>query len=171
VISPKYRILIMLVCLVALACAGATRALSDQGSGAAGSEPAPVEYQPPAGPELTTEQVAKIAHAQAQENGDPSPTAVTQVSGTLGRALEVMAPEVGVPSGPGGMAEMDSHAMLLVMHGDFTLNAARVPRGHAAPAGSVLSVVIDAHTGLVEGRALSDEAPRAGELGEVTSVG
>lgn len=127
----KPRGLALLALMLTLLGGGVARAALSAASSNGSSEAAgAVNYTPPTGPELTIEQVKKIAVAQAQENGELNPVEMTVTDGTLERVLHVMDRELD-PNGPGGAAEMDSSAKLVVMHGNFTLAAARVPRGHA----------------------------------------
>lgn len=61
---------------------------------------------------------------------------------------------------------------LVVMHGNFTLNDARVRKGDPAPTGSVLDLIIDSHTGDVVGRALPRQQETGGlPLASVASTG
>jgi hypothetical protein len=171
VFISKPRVLALLALALTLLGGGVARAALSAPSSNGSSEPGgAVNYTPPTGPELTIEQVKKIAVTQAQENGEPSPADITVANGTLEQALHVMDHELE-PNGPGGTAEMDSSAKLVVMHGNFTLTAARVPREHVPPKGSVMDVVIDAHTGFVEGRSIGPDAPNLNELGTPIPVG
>jgi hypothetical protein len=147
---------------------GATQALSATSSApTASSLTTSNVYTPPSGPELTTEQVREIAVSQALVNGESNPTDVTAVNGTLQEALRAMDPSMG---SPGDEAEMNSSAKLVVMHGHFTLAAAQVPHGHTAPTGSVMTLIVDAHTGFIEGRSIGEEVPSETQLERPVSI-
>lgn len=54
---------------------------------------------------------------------------------------------------------VDNKAIVYIveMHGSFTLAAARVRRGESARRGTVLRLLLDAHTGALVGRSLASE--------------
>jgi hypothetical protein len=116
-------------------------------------------YVPPTGPLLSLAIVKIIARQEAQRDGDGDPSSILAASGMLLSALNVMSPN-SAPTTPlsampdGERAAMEAPVYIIEMHGSFTLAAARDPRGESAPQGTVLRLLLDAHTGAVEGRSL-----------------
>ncbi len=94
--------------------------------------------------------------ARSDEAGEPSPAEVRMGRGTLEDAMRTIDPSTTMPETPSPRFRrmLATPVVLVVMHGHFTLNDARVPPGYPAPTGAVLDLVIDAHTGGVIGRAL-----------------
>ncbi len=152
----------LVVGLLALAAVGATETYAaSNGSTAAPVEeqqPGALEYTAPQGPLLTDAQVGEIADREAAGAEDASPSDVRAVDASLKSALAID-PHNVVPSAPDpGVAALEASAVVVVsMHGSFTLTNGRVPPGEPAPTGSVLTLILDAHTGQMEGRALTDE--------------
>jgi hypothetical protein len=73
-----------------------------------------------------------------------------------------MNPKLTVPAStsPEMMRWWNSEADLLVLHGHFTLNTTpRASWATGAPSGTVLDVIIDAHTGAVEATRVAEESP------------
>ena len=161
----------LLAVLLALMAGGATETFaSDSTPGTAPAEEphaeAP-EYRPPEGPLLTDTQIDGIAHREAAIAHEQSPSAIRAVDAPLKSAVEID-PHNVMPAAPDpGMAALEASTVVVVsMHGSFTLNNARVPGGRDAPTGSVLMLILDAHTGQLEARGISDEeAPRMATLG------
>jgi len=88
------------------------------------------------------------------------------VSGSLRAATGVTDPTGGLGSAVNGQEVVD----LVVMHGYFHVNGSP-PRGHHIAPGKVLELIIDAHTGFVQGLTLSDEVPvPLSQLGPVTRL-
>jgi hypothetical protein len=117
-------------------------------------------YQTSSGPVLTDEQIAQIARTQAARAGEEAPT-MTAVDTTLANAVEANPDDHVNTSSPGMEALMKSEVVLVTLHGHFMLENAPVPKGSSQPGGSVLTLAIDAHTGWVDSRELSD-APASG---------
>jgi hypothetical protein len=94
--------------------------------------------------------------------GDSSPSRVEETSAAFGRVAGALSPSLtSLQSAPGLSAWMSSSSDLVVMHGDFTLGSAPVPPGSPAPQGTVMDVVMDAHTGSVEMLRLGNSEPTA----------
>jgi hypothetical protein len=156
----------MVVTLVGLALLGATQALS----ASAGTAPATPAHQPfagyvtPSGPELSTETIEGIARENAKDAGEPNPSAMSVGKGSLEEAMRTVDPSTVIPESPsaGYRAMLATPVDLVVMHGQFTLSDASVPRGDRAPTGSVLDLTIDSHSGVVIGRALPASQPEGG---------
>jgi hypothetical protein len=71
----------------------------------------------------------------------------------------------------GERAAMEAPVYLIELYGTFTLADARVPQGEAAPQGTVLRLIVDAHTGAIEGRSLGAEVQAPlGKLGQVKEL-
>jgi hypothetical protein len=122
-------------------------------------------YRPSSGPVLTDEQIAQIARTQAARAGEEAPT-MTAVDTMLKNAVEVNPGNQVNASSLGMEVLMESEVVLVTLHGHFTLEDAPVPKGHSQPTGSVLTLTIDAHTGWVDSRELSDTpAPGIADLG------
>jgi hypothetical protein len=101
-----------------------------------------------------------------------APSEVRAVDTSLRGAMEVDPHNVLPPAPDPGMAALEaSEVVVVTMHGDFVLDNARVPHGQPAPTGKVLTLILDAHTGQVEGRAVSDDiAPGVASLGPARAL-
>jgi hypothetical protein len=160
----------LVVALSALTGAGAVFAAGQPSSGST-SEPesqAPpplTGYQSSNGPVLADEQIAQIARKVASEAGEENPS-MTAVNTTLKSAVETDEGAKALDATP-AMAELErSEVVLVVLRGHFRLTSASVPRGQTTPTGEVLTLAIDAHTGWVDTRELSEEpAPGISALG------
>lgn len=167
----RRRARVGLLVIVALFVGGAaeTFAASDtSGSTQESSITEAPEYRAPQGPLLADAQINAIVHREAAIAHEPSPSNIHAVDTSLKSAVEIE-PHNVVPAAPDpGMAAVEASTVVVVsMHGNFTLTNARVPAGQEAPTGSVLTLILDAHTGQLEGRAVSDEeAPGFSGLGE-----
>jgi hypothetical protein len=161
------------VATVALLAGGATETLAaGDGSGTTTPAEAPSAgaptYTAPAGPLLADAQLDAIARRGAAVAGDASPVSIQAVDTSLRSAMEID-PHNSLPQAPdAGEAALEASTVAVVaMHGSFTLEDARVPPGRGAPSGTVLTLIVDAHTGQVEGRAISnEEAPGFAGLGQ-----
>jgi len=133
--------------------------------------PAPLSgYQLAGGPVLGDERVAQIARKEAAEAGEKS-ASMTALDTTLKSAVEAREGNRVIASSPGMAALEQSAVVVVVAHGRFKLNDASVPRGHGAPTGDVLTLTIDAHTGWVDIRELSDApAPGIADLGSARAL-
>ncbi len=127
-------------------------------------------YQPSSGPLLADERIAQIARVQAAGAGQED-ASMTAVDTTLARAVEAREGNRILASSPAMAALEQSQVVLVVLHGRFKLRDASVPRGHAAPRGDVLTLAIDARTGWVDMRELSDApAPGIAALGTARAL-
>jgi hypothetical protein len=114
-------------------------------------------------PVLTHRQVLQIAVTEAGNSQDPNPKHIAMATGKLSVAMRVMDP--GGSGSPGGDEIVD----LVVMRGYFHINGSPPP-GRVIPPGKVMCLIIDAHTGFVEGRSLGNEVPHLSRLGRVTRL-
>jgi hypothetical protein len=150
------RSAVALLALGAIAVAGTTQVF---GAGITGdtSRPDPfANYTAPTGPELTQEAAVKIASEEAARDGESNP-GVSIGTGTLEAAMRTINHSFNLPEPTGSegfQAMMQSSVYLVTMQGRFLLADARIRRGASLPTGEVLDLVIDAHTGAIEGRAL-----------------
>lgn len=124
-----------------------------------------------AGPELqpalesapTMADIEETALRTAAADGESAPTGMEEASGTLGQAGLVLDPRDGQAGLPEitdprtGKPWAESAVYVVTMHGHFT-SSGPVPRNAAVPTGTVLSMVIDAKSGFVVARSLSDTA-------------
>lgn len=94
-----------------------------------------------------------IAASFIREDGGVRPDWVTAVLTTRARARE------SATAGDTESAEMGSKVYLITMKGSFTGSEASGPPGGAAPAGSYLSVVVNARSFAVLSWGLSPHAP------------
>lgn len=150
---------------------GSAPAITPSSSEAEPQAPPPLTgYQASGGPLLTDEQVASIAYTQAVRAGEIGPT-MTAVDTTLRSAVEANPENQITASSPGMEALMNSEVVLVTLHGYFTLEDAPVPEGRSQPTGSVLTLAIDAHTGWVDSRELSNAvAPGIASLGTARAL-
>lgn len=127
-------------------------------------------YQPSSGPLLADGRIAQIARVQAAGAGQKD-ASMAAVDTTLKRAVEAREGNRVLESSPAMAALEQSPVVLVVLHGKFKLRDASVPRGHAAPTGDVLTLAIDAHTGWIDMRELSDApAPGISALGSARAL-
>jgi hypothetical protein len=159
--------------LLALLAGGAAETFAASGtSGATPTVEGPLaeapEYRAPQGPLLADAQIDAIVHREAVTAQEPSPSDIRAVDTSLKSAVEIDPHNIVPTASDPGMAALEASTVVVVsMYGDFTLNNARVPAGRSAPTGSVLTLILDAHTGQLEGRVISDEeVPGFAELGE-----
>jgi hypothetical protein len=140
--------------------------------------PLPPQADPSANPPhhmLTLRQVLRIALSRAKFDGDRHPTKVRAAKGRLSKALRVM-DTIGKtsfplqPGGPEAPGNASSQVYLVAMRGHFVVNGPH-PHGSPAPKGHVLELIVDAHTGVVEGLSLGPRlrAPLS-RLGRVTRL-
>jgi hypothetical protein len=115
---------------------------------------------------LTHRQVLQIALREAERSMDPHPKRIEMASGSPRAAMSVMDPTGRLGSGVNEEVVVD----LVVMHGYFHINGSPPP-GRSIPPGKVMEFIIDAHTGLVAARSLSNREPVALlHLGPVTRL-
>jgi hypothetical protein len=134
-------------------------------------------YVAPTGPVLSLRRIRKLALREGARDADPRPASISTAKGPLLLALNVMSSHSAPTTAPAAMtdgqrAAMEASVYLIEMQGSFTLADARVRRGEPAPQGTVLRLIVDAHSGSVEGRSLSTEieAPLS-NLGRVEELG
>lgn len=151
--------------------AGGTQILSASATSPPAVEPF-ARIVVPSGPELPLERIQEIARAHSEQAGELRPS-MSVGKGTLEDAMRSIDPSTSFPETSVGIRKMLSEpVVLVVMHGNFTLNDAHVRKGEPAPTGSVLDLVIDSHTGGVVGRALPIQQEAGGlPLATVASVG
>ena len=112
-------------------------------------------YVAPVGPEVSLSAVRQRALQEAQGIQDEDLTSISVSTGSLQAALEVMHPQ-SMPTSveeTASTGEKDlpaSTVYLVEMRGNFTLTNAHVPPGQPFPHGSVLELLLDAHTGELE---------------------
>lgn len=151
---------VSLVAIVVAILAGASTMLglgqASATSGVTGAEAPPplVDYQAASGPVLSDEKIAGVAQAEATAAGENAPS-MSAVDTTFKSALET---SQGAHAGTsvGMEAFGKSEVVVVVLHGHFVLNDVPIPKRATAPTGSVLTLVIDAHTGWVDSRELTD---------------
>jgi hypothetical protein len=119
----------------------------------------------PAGSPLTRAQVLHIALTEAKDSQDPHPKRIEMVTGTLASAEQVLEAK----DTPGSLQSNSESVDVVVMRGHFHIDAPH-PRGHPIGPGKVLGLILDAHTGSVEVRSLSDVVPALSHLGRVTRL-
>lgn len=115
--------------------------------------------------------VEAIARRVAAQWGDARPRDIRYASGTREDAMKLLAPSSGSnpsvsPAGPGAQSEVD----LVAAWGRFTADVPG-PRGAPAPKGTVLELLVDAHSGFVEMRSLGNRLPAPlSKLGRVDDL-
>ncbi len=133
-------------------------------------------------PILTHKQVLRIALRVAKSYGVQHPKGILEATGRLVAADEIFdKPEPGFrsPESP-EMRRAEAEIMnqeggpnrlvdLLTMRGHFVKRTR--PDGFPGAGGRVLDLIIDARTGVVDGRGLIEKAPDLSRLGHVTRLG
>jgi hypothetical protein len=138
------------------------------GAGTAQAIAASGESRTPAPPEqVSLNTLHETALRESRQAGEPSPT-VEAANGSLEKARTVVDPQA-IPPGA-QVASPGSSVYLVTMRGHFTLGQAGVPRGFPTPAGTVMDVVIDSHTGFVLERHVGPSAPDLPQLGSAITV-
>jgi hypothetical protein len=164
-------LIVAVACVAAVTGAGAAAG----GPGASGSEeaqaPAPwTTYAPATGAAMSDSAIAKVAKLRATTAGDGAAT-MTAVDTTFAASLaaQTEGPALGTSSGISQLG--GSGVVVVTMRGHFKLGDAAVPRGRHVPAGSVLTLIIDAHTGWVDVRELSNAPlPGIAALGQARTL-
>jgi len=178
ILKSKRVWLLAVICITVAATVGVkhTTGASADPSTEAVFEPF-ANYVAPTGPEISLDAVRQRALQEVKEAQDEDPISVSVSTGSLQAALEVMHPQSMPTSAEetastGGEALLASTVYLVEMRGDFTLTNARVPPGQSSPHGSVLELLLDAHTGELEGRFVGPEAQAPLQnLGPVAQLG
>jgi hypothetical protein len=114
----------------------------------------------PEGPVLA--KLREVAAHVASLNGVPHPTGAIAIPSTRKAANTVDS---------GADVDTDQPSYLIVLHGRFVGRVAHVPPGAPLPRGSVLTIVVDADTGLVTDWGISDHKPDTSSLGKETPLG
>jgi len=146
-----------------------TGAAATSSTGAPAIEPFG-NYVPPTGAELSPAQVEALARKYAADANEAAPTEMSMARGSFAAAQAAMEPGSVVPSNATIAPWESSSAYLVVMHGQFTLRVP-VPPGRPSPAGPVMALILDAHTGFPEGRYVGVSTPNIASLGAVTPLG
>jgi len=169
----------MVAAAVAVIAAGA--ALSTGGRVRAGAAATQGErftsYVAPAGPELAPAQAQTAAVQRARIAGQNGKLALTTVHSTFAQAHSLLmgsAPAQAEEVGPAERAEeMRSPVWVTLLTapagGSFS-PISPLPRGRKGPAGSVMVVVADAHTGFVKEEYVGPDAPNLASLGPSVSA-
>jgi hypothetical protein len=133
------------------------------GLAAAGCAGSPAGAGPPV-PAPVISRLTVIGSRAAKADGDAAPLWMTAVLTTHAKALTSATPGDFVPDADG------VPVFLITMRGHFAATAASRPPGAAAPAGSYLSIVVDARTFEVLDSGLSPSPPPVSpaSLGPVT---
>ena len=112
--------------------------------------PVPSSYTPPSGPTLKSAALGTIASEVAGEDGDAAvaPSTMMAVQTSLEKAISATEPSTVLPTTrtESQTKLLKSTTDLVVLHGQFSVPNAPRPPGEPAPSGSVLELIIDAHT-------------------------
>jgi hypothetical protein len=145
-----------------------------KGQTASTTEERMTSYRTPTGPEMTPEAATNLAvNRWAREDGQmDGALAVTTVHTVFAQAMAVangQAANEATYGGPADIAEWRTSTVYMITmkttSGTFRPNVS-VPRNQSAPSGSVMTVIIDAHTGMKEGLSLTAAPPtKLNELG------
>lgn len=132
-------------------------------------------YQAPTGVEMTPEAATDLVVRRfaRQSGGVSGAMTITTVHSTFAQAeavVEGKAASEAVYGGPPDIAEWRASSVYMVTMrsepGEVFRPNVSSPRGQSAPAGSVMTVIVDSHTGFKEGLDLAPTAPSGlGELG------
>jgi hypothetical protein len=104
--------------------------------------------------------VEGIARHAAKQWGEKHPQRIAYTTAALAPAMKVAAGEAPAtplvaPDSESPAGDPASLVDVVAVWGHFTANV-HPPRGAKAPTGTVLELVVDAHTGAIESRSLSD---------------
>ena len=122
------------------------------------------------GPELSLTEVQHIALKYAGLAQEPSPSTISVSQGSFADAQAIMESSIGGQAPSGKVPWSDSSVYLVVMHGNFTLDDVPTPPERKSPTGTVMGLILDAHTGFREGRSLGVVAPNLEALGPVVQL-
>jgi hypothetical protein len=111
-------------------------------------------------PTLSEHEILVIALGAARSAGDPAPTLIQHSEGTRVAANHVDSGDI-VPG--------SDWSYLIAERGRFVLNDVSVPAGASAPRGSVLTLIVSAHSHEVTDFGVSDRYPDMARLGPVTT--
>jgi hypothetical protein len=171
------RIVATLATLGVLFVGGGAFALTGAGADTAKPEPNQevFSYTAPTGPELTPVQAAEAgsyyARASAQEAGALQIEVAHGTDGQASAVNESRSPdEPATSNSPQIAAWRASTAYLVVIRGKQFAPSVPLKHGARQPTGTVLALILDAHTGQMEGLNLGPEAPNVAALGQVTAL-
>jgi hypothetical protein len=111
---------------------------------------------------LTDDEILAIGLDFAGANGEADPDGIVALAATQEEAVDAAM--------PGDDMGDSTPSDLIVITGDFTGYAAKVPEGDSPPVGSVISLVIDATTGEVTDWSLSGVEPDTTALGTTVTL-
>ena len=111
-------------------------------------------------PQLTERQILRIALRAAAVSGDPNPSLIQHSAGTR-YAANAVSSDDRVPG--------SAWSYLIAERGTFIAQYASRPPGAAAPRGSVITLIVNATTGLVSDYGISNDYPPLAKLGPVTT--
>jgi hypothetical protein len=175
--------MLKLVALVAAVVVTGGILLGSAGHSRAGAATAEPErfttYHPPTGPELTVADVQSRAVAFARRAHQHDALTLTTAHATFAQAHVVMmgeslsAAQTNESGPPERAEEMRSPVWITMMTapaGESFEPNNPTRRGHKAPSGNVLVVVVDAHTGFVKEEYLGATPPDIGLLGPTSTA-
>jgi hypothetical protein len=179
--APALRWAVLACLIIAALAVGATQALgssttttpTETTEARTPTQEPFASYQAPTGTPLADATIQDVATVEASRANDASPLSVTAVDTTYSAAVHALDPTAELSASPstGEASYYGSAVVVVTMHGQFTLSVS-VPPGDPEPHGSVLSLVIDAHTGHVDLRGVEEEVPSAvAGLGASRSLG
>lgn len=125
------------------------------------TEVAPTATTTPTEVAPTATQLDGAALRIAAESGEPTPSNIEEAEGTLGTAINAAGPGVTVPKitdPQTGEPWASSKVDVVTMHGQFSEKAGPVPRHGIIPTGTVMTLIVDAKSGVIVGRLLSNTA-------------
>jgi hypothetical protein len=111
-------------------------------------------------PQLTEQQILRVALRAAAGAGDPRPTLIQHAEGSRS-AANFLASRDLIPS--------SAWSYLIAERGRFIAYGASPPLGAPLPRGSVMTIVVDAATGRVTDFGISNYYPPLARLGAVTT--
>lgn len=104
---------------------------------------------------MTHKHVLNIALTAAKDSQDPDPIRIEMATGPLKRAWHVLEPEAKF----GTLENAKEVVDLVVIHGYFHLSGTHPPPGHEVKPGKIMCLILNAQTGMLRGRSLSDAMP------------
>lgn len=117
-------------------------------------------FRPGPRPSLSEQRILALAERAASNSGDPRPTLIQHAAGTRFSAVRISSGDL--------VFEWD-WSYLIAIRGHFTATGASIPPGAKPPTGSVITLVVDARTGLVTDFGISNRYPPLAKLGPVTT--
>lgn len=144
------------LCLCAV---GATLAGGAAGAGSAqpaGAAPAAARVHPT----LSEQLIKRIALEAAARSEDRHPSLIQHAAGTRAHANRIAS---------GAIIPVYNWCYLIAVRGRFVAKDAMYPSGAKPPRGTVLTLVVDARTGMTMDAGISDQYPDLAKLGPVTT--